>query len=115
MPWIPGGELDLERSFVRKTAGNVELASEIITQPSPTSRPDISAEKRIGGGTVEFDPIPGAVAYEAYTTRNADTPNGPQPDVAFGTTPAGSANAGGAPGPELTEAGAHNAARCGMA
>ena len=109
MPWIPGGELDLERSFVRKTAGNVELASEIITQPSPTSRPDISAEKRIGGGTVEFDPIPGAVAYEAYTTRNADTPNGPQPDVAFGTTPAGSTNDGGATELELTEDGVNNA------
>ena len=109
MPWIPGGELDLERSFVRKTAGNVELASEIITQPSPATRPDISAEKRLGGGTVEFEPIPGAVRYEAYTTRNADTPNGPQPDVAFGTVPAGSTDVGSADELELSADGVNNA------
>ena len=87
MPWIPGGDLLLDESFVRKTGGDVELDSTIITMPAPTERPSASAAKAGGVVTATFEPVAGAVGYDAFGTRDLPTLNGLQPDQAFGATP----------------------------
>jgi hypothetical protein len=77
-----GGHLDLQDSFVKKTAGDVDLADEIISHTpaqTPGTAPELDAiglHNRIG---LIWDAVPGATAYQVYATpdRTLDFPDEP--------------------------------------
>lgn len=76
------GAVDLSRSFLRKTAGNVDLQGTIVTHPRvPTfdDAPELNVTGRLNGLVFEYDPVQGATGYEAYATpdRETDFPNTP--------------------------------------
>ena len=87
-PWIVGGGLVLEKSFVKWTGGNTSVGATITTRPPPADYPNSYAKAVAGKPAVYFAAVPGAVGYDAFATSDAETPdNGMQPDVPFGPDP----------------------------
>ena len=94
MPWIPGGNLLLDQSFVLHTGGDVVLPSTIIEHPAATAS-DATAVRSGDDVVVSFGAIAGAEGYDFYGTADVDTgTNGLQPDQAFGPYPIVSASGG---------------------
>ncbi len=78
------GALDLADSFVKQTAGNVSVASTIVSHPAanPADAPAITSvalKDKIG---LEWAPVSGATGYHIFSTPSPDTPFAPQPDPA---------------------------------
>ena len=75
------GELDLARSFIQQTAGNVTLKSSITSHPAvdPLDLKVTEMKNKIG---LSWVPVPGATDYAVYTTPNPDTAFGPAPAAA---------------------------------
>ena len=71
------GDLDLAQSFVKKTAGNVDLASTIISHPVSEPRRTLTATPLYHKVGLQWDPIPGATGYEIFATpdRKTDFPS----------------------------------------
>lgn len=91
---VPGatGEVDLANSFVKKTAGDVNLASEIITherQPAFEDVPEIGGHRRPGNKIVLiWEPAPGTTGDDVHTTPDRETDFADEP-VAVRTFAAG--------------------------
>jgi PKD repeat protein/flagellar hook assembly protein FlgD len=70
------GTLNLGESFVSKTAGDVELPAKLTSHPAvnpPDRAPRIEAfglKDKVG---LTWDPVPGATAYQVYTTPDPAT------------------------------------------
>jgi PKD repeat protein len=95
MPWIPGGDLLLDQSFVLHTGGDVILPSTIIEHPPAAAASGATAVRSGDDVVVSFGDIPGAEGYDFYGTADVDTgTNGLQPDQAFGPYPVVSASGG---------------------
>jgi uncharacterized repeat protein (TIGR01451 family) len=63
------GTLDLSHSFVKKTAGDVDLANSIVSHPAlqtPATAPTITATTVAGGVHLSWGPIAGAAGYAIY-------------------------------------------------
>ena len=75
-------ELVEEISFVKKTGGNTEIASEIISVPprfADAARPPISVSRSGDDVTITWAAVPGATEYQLFTTS--------APEIAFDATP----------------------------
>ncbi|MCW2608596.1 MAG: hypothetical protein JWO60_3289, partial [Frankiales bacterium] len=76
------GSLFLDRSYVARTGGTVDLATEI--RSVPRARPyaevpqlrTVPLKDRVG---LVWDPVPGAVGYEVFSTPDPLTDFGPEP------------------------------------
>ena len=71
------GVLDLSHSFVKKTAGDVDLQDTIISHPAlqtPATSPAISATSETGGVHLTWAPIAGATGYTIWSApdRHSD-------------------------------------------
>jgi flagellar hook assembly protein FlgD/PKD repeat protein/lysophospholipase L1-like esterase len=75
------GTLVLEKSFVKKTGGDVSLESEIQSHPR-TPALDLRAHARKDAVVLEWDPVPGASDYAIYTTPDEETDFPDQPVAA---------------------------------
>jgi PKD repeat protein len=73
------GTLDLSDSFVKKTAGNVDVASTIESHPSVDDVPNFSIIGFANKLGLQWDAVPGATEYRVFRT--------PDPDTAFTATP----------------------------
>ena len=83
------GSLDLAKSFVKQTGGNVSLASTIVTHTTvdpPDKAPSLNATPLLDGIGLSWAPVSGATEYDIYST--------PTPETPFGTTPVGEVGAG---------------------
>jgi PKD repeat protein len=74
------GTIDLEHSFVRKTAGDVDLPDKIVSHPplqTPSTAPLVVTVGVKGAVGLLWDSVPGATSYEIYRTpdRNTDFPD----------------------------------------
>lgn len=72
------GTVDLSRSFVRKTAGDVSLNAEVVTHPRdphPDDDPAFTATRPALGEKVALTwaPIPGATQYQLFRSPDLDT------------------------------------------
>ena len=75
-------ELVEEISFVKKTGGNTEIASEIVSVPprfADAERPPISVSRNGDDITITWAAVPGATDYQLFTTS--------APEIAFDATP----------------------------
>jgi PKD repeat protein len=80
------GTLDLAKSFVSKTAGDVQVPSKITSHPAvdtPGKAPAITTRNLKGKVGLAWDPVPGATGYEVYTTPHpaTDFPGHPAANV----------------------------------
>jgi PKD repeat protein len=78
----PSGEIDLEHSFIRKTAGDVNLGGTIVThprQPSFEENPRLEATNLGEQVKLDWEPVPGADGYEVYMTPDRETEFGEEP------------------------------------
>ena len=80
------GAIDLGRSFIKKTAGDVDLGGEIVTKvrvPSIGDDPHITTYSRLNAVALAFEPIAGASGYDAFATpdRETDFPADPLPST----------------------------------
>jgi len=78
----PTGKVDLAHSFIRKTAGDVELEGTIVTHPrSPEFSETPEVETRGYGDklVLDWEPVPGAEGYQIFRTldRKTDFPDEP--------------------------------------
>jgi PKD repeat protein/flagellar hook assembly protein FlgD/pimeloyl-ACP methyl ester carboxylesterase len=76
------GEVNLEKSFIKKIGGNVELASTITTherEPSFAGTPMLTAVNLRDEVGLKWAPVPGATEYKVYETPNPQTPFSSQP------------------------------------
>jgi Ca2+-binding RTX toxin-like protein/PKD repeat protein/flagellar hook assembly protein FlgD len=85
------GTLNLERSFVSKTAGDVELPAKITSHPPvnpPDQAPEIEAFGMKGKVGLTWDPVPGATGYQVYSTPDPETDFPAQPAAGSEILPA---------------------------
>jgi hypothetical protein len=71
------GTVDLERSLVKKTAGDVDLGGTIVThrrQPTFAATPRVEATNLGGQIKLDWEPVPGAARYEVFRTTDPKTP-----------------------------------------
>jgi PKD repeat protein len=85
------GTLDLAHSFVRKTAGDVDLPDTIVSHPplrTPETTPLLQAVGLNGAVGLLWEEVPGATSYEIYRTsdRQTDFPDIPLATVAGDVT-----------------------------
>ena len=84
------GTLDLSRSFVKKTAGNVDVQSTIVSHPATPlgSLPVANFSVQADGVHLDWAPVAGATGYEIFRTPNRDTdfPALPVATLSAGTT-----------------------------
>jgi PKD repeat protein len=76
------GTVDLARSFIKKTAGDVDLGGTIVTherEPAFSDTPEISSHARKNAVVFDIEPVEGAEGYEVYATpdRETDFPDTP--------------------------------------
>jgi PKD repeat protein/lysophospholipase L1-like esterase len=78
-----GGALELEKSVVRKVAGDVDLGGTIVThvrEPSFDATPELSGRWRNDHDLIlEWKAVPGATGYEVYSTPDRKTEFGSSP------------------------------------
>ncbi|MGZ4708564.1 MAG: Calx-beta domain-containing protein, partial [Acidimicrobiales bacterium] len=70
------GQLDLSNSFVKKTAGDVDLADTIISHApaqTPATAPAITATSEPNGVHLTWAPIAGATGYAVYSAPDRHT------------------------------------------
>jgi len=70
------GDVNLARSFIKKTAGDVTLDSQIVTKPRVPSideTPQMTAKGLDHKILFRWEPIDGATDYEIYRTRDRET------------------------------------------
>jgi Ca2+-binding RTX toxin-like protein/PKD repeat protein/flagellar hook assembly protein FlgD len=82
------GTLNLDRSFVSKTAGDVEPPAKITSHPAvnpPATAPKIEAFPLRGKIGLRWAPVAGATDYQVFTTPDAETdfPAKPAADVSL--------------------------------
>jgi PKD repeat protein/flagellar hook assembly protein FlgD len=76
------GTLDLSKSFVSKTAGDVELPWKVTSHPAdnpPDQAPEIQAfglKDKVG---LTWEPVPRATEYQVFTTPDPETDFPPHP------------------------------------
>jgi len=78
----PTGTIDLSKSFIRKTGGDVNLGGTIVTHPRNPSfddNPRLEASNLGEQVRLDWEPVPGAEGYEVYETKDPDTPFGDEP------------------------------------
>ena len=78
-----------EISFVKKTGGDVEVATEIVSVPpryADADRPAISLRREGGDVVITWAAVPGATRYQLFTTT--------APEIAFDATPIATLPAG---------------------
>ncbi len=82
------GTLDLSQSFVKKTAGNVDVASTIVSHPATPlgDLPASSFSVEPDGVHLAWDGVAGATSYEIFRT--------PDRDVDFGALPVATLTSG---------------------
>ena len=84
------GTLDLSQSFVKKTAGNVDVQSTIVSHPATPlgSLPVANFSVQADGVHLDWAPVAGATSYEIFRTPNRDTdfPALPVATLSAGTT-----------------------------
>ena len=76
------GTLDLAKSFVSKSAGDVEVPATITSHPpivDPANAPNFTITERDQTVGLSWNPVPGATEYEIFST--------PSPDQDFLSTP----------------------------
>ena len=76
------GDIDLSRSYIKKTAGDVDLKSTIVTkvrEPSIEDTPEDQLPRAPEAFVIDFEQIPDATAYEVFATpdRETDFPDTP--------------------------------------
>jgi len=81
------GEVELDKSFIKKIAGDVTLDSTITTherEPSLAANPQVHGHRRNAHTiTLEWEPVAGASEYQIYrtTSRATEFPQTPDPNV----------------------------------
>lgn len=78
----PSGEIDLQQSFIRKTAGDVNLGGTIITHervPSFEETPGVEVRGYGDKLVLDWEPVAGATDYQVFRTidRLVDFPDDP--------------------------------------
>ena len=70
------GNLDLQDSFVKKTAGNADVSSTITSHQAitPAQTPRLYETDLKDEVGLEWDPVPGATSYQVFQTSSPDTP-----------------------------------------
>jgi lysophospholipase L1-like esterase len=72
----PSGKIDLAKSFIRKTAGDVDLGGTIVTHPRVPSFHDTPKVEARGYGTklvLDWEPVAGASGYSEFATPDRET------------------------------------------
>ena len=67
------GQLNLSESYVKQTAGEQDVATELRPRV-PARTPDTAPRPQRDGDNVTYPPVPGATQYQVYTSVS---PNGP--------------------------------------
>jgi Ca2+-binding RTX toxin-like protein len=78
-----------EISFVKKTGGNTEVATDVVSVPPrfpDDQRPRIAVSRAGSDVTITWDAVPGATDYQLFTTSAPELPFDPTP---IATVPAG--------------------------
>jgi uncharacterized delta-60 repeat protein len=76
------GDIDLERSFVRKIAGDEALDARIAEHPpryTAETAPELEARTRDDRVVLEWEAVPGATGYAIFSTPDEDTAFSAQP------------------------------------
>lgn len=76
------GDIDLERSFVRKIAGDEALDARIVEHPpryTAETAPELEARTRDDRVVLEWEAVPGATGYAIFSTPDEDTAFSAQP------------------------------------
>lgn len=91
----PSGEVELDKSFIKKIAGDVTLDSTITTherEPTLAANPQVHGHRRNDHTiTLEWEPVAGVSEYQIYrtTSRSTEFPQTPDANVIkVGTTKA---------------------------
>ena len=80
------GTLDLGRSFVSKTAGDVEPPSKITSHPAdtpPAQAPEIQVYPMKNKVALAWEPVEDATGYQVYSTPDPETDFPAEPAVGF--------------------------------
>jgi len=78
----PSGLVDLRESFIRKTAGDVDLNGTIVTHERSPSFEDTPGVETRGYGTklvIDWEPVGGASDYQVFQTLDRQTDFGSDP------------------------------------